>query len=92
MIHQPLKNEQGGTIGVINYMINNRLKEGTARVLRGNSFLTKEFVKQIKFKQKLFVTVLSFEEENIEEDYKSVIMNSYERMLLPSLDERYNIL
>jgi hypothetical protein len=92
MIHQPLKNEQGGTIGAIDYMINNRLKEGTARVLRGNSFLTKELVRQIKFKQKLFVTVLSFEEENIEEDYKSVIMNSYERMLLPSLDERYNIL
>ncbi|WP_428026854.1 hypothetical protein [Arcobacter sp.] len=92
MIHQPLKNKQGGTIGVIDYMINNRLKEGTARVLRGNSFLTKELVKQIKFKQKLFVTVLSFEEENIKEDYKSVIMNSYEGMLLPSLEERYNIL
>lgn len=42
MIHQPLPNSKGGTIEAINYMCNERLKDGTARVLRGNPNLTKK--------------------------------------------------
>lgn len=92
MIHQPLPNSKGGTIEAINYMCNERLKDGTARVLRGNPNLTKKIVQSIKFKQKLHVGVLSFEEANLDEDTKILIMNSFERVLLPKMKGRYNIL
>lgn len=92
MIHQPLGNSQGGTIEAINYMCNERLNDGTARILKGNANLTKKIVKSIKFKQKLHVGVLSFEESNIDDDYKIIMMNSFENVLLPAMDGRYNIL
>lgn len=83
MIHQPLPNSKGGTIEAINYMCNERLKDGTARVLRGNPNLTKKIVQSIKFKQKLHVGVLSFEEANLDEDTKILIMNSFEEYYYP---------
>lgn len=92
MIHQPLPNSKGGTIEAINYMCNERLNDGTARVLRGNANLTKKIVQSIKFKQKLHVGVLSFEEPNLDEDTKILMMNSFERVLLPQMQGRYNIL
>ncbi|KAB7886414.1 relaxase/mobilization nuclease domain-containing protein [Poseidonibacter ostreae] len=92
MIHQPLPNKMGGTIGAVDYMCNERISEGTARILKGNPELTKSIVKSITFKEKLLVGVLSFEETNIKEEYKIEIMNTFEYTLLPGMKSRYNIL
>lgn len=77
---------------IINYLLNHRVEEGTSRIIKGNSSLTKSILKHMKFKNKLYAGVLSFEEKNICEDVKDFIMNSFEKMLLPSLENRYNIL
>jgi len=92
MINQPLRNKKGGTNSVIDYICNERLKNGTARVLKGNPLLTKEIVKMILNKQKLLVGVLSFAESNLDEYKKIKIMDSFEKVLLPSMQGRYNIL
>jgi hypothetical protein len=92
MIHQPLANASGGTVEAINYMCNERITIGTAKVLKGNPNLTKSIVKSLSFKHKLAVGVLSWEEANIDESLKLIIMNSFEKILLPNMQGRYNIL
>ena len=93
MIHQPLKNKKGGTKGAVEYLLNEREQEGTARVLRGDSELTKEIIKSLEHrKQRATVGVLSFEEINIPEDVKFKIIDDFEKTLLPGMQGRYNIL
>lgn len=92
MIHQPFINKTGGSTAIVNYLCNERIQQKTARVLRGNPELTKKIINSIGFKQKLAAGVLAFEEKDIENDAKTAIMKSFENILLPGMQGRYNIL
>lgn len=87
------KGTAGGTPS-LDYLLNKqRVKNGTARILKGDESLTREIIKSLDFKQKACVGCLSFEEKNIDENTKKEIMESFENALLtPEMQGRYNIL
>lgn len=86
-------NKKGGSVKALDYLLNEREKNGTARVLVGDEQLTRNIINSISFKHKVCVGCLSFEEENIDEDLKYKIMEDFEKHLLPSLEsDQYNIL
>ena len=95
MIIKFFENKKGtGGIPSLDYLLNKqRVKNGTAKILKGDENLTREIIKSLDFKQKACVGVLSFEEKNISEDLKKEIMESFENALLtPEMQGRYNIL
>lgn len=93
MVVKFFSNKKGGSVKALDYLLNHREKNGTARVLIGDEQLTRNIINSISFRQKVCVGCLSFEEENINEDLKYKIMNDFEKHLLPSLDsDQYNIL
>lgn len=93
MVVKFFSNKKGGSSKAVNYLLNHREQEGTARVLQGDPYLTKQIINNIKFKQKTTVGCLSFEEQNISEEMKHQLIEDFERMLIPGLDKsRYNIL
>ncbi|HEF5091730.1 TPA: relaxase/mobilization nuclease domain-containing protein [Campylobacter jejuni] len=93
MICKFFKTQKGGGVSSINYMLNERVNQGTARVLKGDEFLTRELIKSMTQKHKTCVGVLSFEEKNIDENTKKEIMESFENALLtPAMKGNYNIL
>lgn len=74
-------------------MLNERVNQGTARVLKGDEFLTKEIIKSMTQKHKTCVGCLSFEEKNIDENIKKELIESFENALLTDeMKGRYNIL
>lgn len=93
MVVKFFSNKKGGSVKAIDYLLNEREKDGTARVLVGDEKLTRNIINSISFKHKVCVGCLSFEEQNIDEDLKYKIMSDFEKHLLPSLEtEQYNIL
>lgn len=93
MVVKFFSNKKGGSAKAVNYLLNHREQEGTARVLQGDPDLTRQIINDIKFKQKTTVGCLSFEEQNISEEMKHQLIEDFERMLIPGLDKsRYNIL
>ncbi|EMD5906396.1 relaxase/mobilization nuclease domain-containing protein [Campylobacter coli] len=93
MICKFFKTQTGGGVSAINYLLDKRVNQGTAKVLQGNEFLTRELIKSMTQKHKTCVGVLSFEEKNISEELKKEIMESFENALLtPEMKGRYNIL
>lgn len=93
MVVKFFSNKKGGSVKALDYLLNHREKDGTARVLIGNEQLTRNIINSIYFKQKVTVGCLSFEEQNIDEDLKYKIMKDFEKHLLPSLEtDQYNIL
>jgi hypothetical protein len=88
-----MPNQKGGSAKAIDYLLNNRTLEGTAKVIKGNEELTRSIIKTIERKQKVTVGVLSFEENTISEEQKHKIMKSFEKVLMPTMiKEEYNIL
>ena len=85
-------NKKGGSSKAIDYLLNEREQQGTARVLKGDPKLTREIINSIKYKQKTTVGCLSFEEKNISEDMKYQLIEDFEKHLLPGMQDRYNIL
>ncbi|WP_120982773.1 relaxase/mobilization nuclease domain-containing protein [Helicobacter pylori] len=87
-------NQGGGDgDGSVNYLLNERVKQGTARVLKGDANLTKSLLLSLTQKHKACVGCLSFEEPNIDESLKYELMESFENVLLTeSMQNRYNIL
>ncbi|WP_220955823.1 relaxase/mobilization nuclease domain-containing protein [Helicobacter pylori] len=87
-------NQGGGDgDGSVNYLLNERVKQGTARVLKGDANLTKSLLLSLTQKHKACVGCLSFEEPNIDESLKYELMESFENALLTeSMQNRYNIL
>ena len=85
-------NKKGGSSKAIDYLLNEREAQGTAKVLHGDPQLTKDLINSIQHKQKVTVGCLSFEEKNISEDLKYKLMADFENMLLPNMQDRYNIL
>ncbi|EAJ6089697.1 mobilization protein [Campylobacter coli] len=93
MICKFFKTRKGGGVSSVDYMLNERVDQGTAKVLQGDEFLTRELIKSMTQKHKTCVGVLSFEEKNISEELKKEIMESFENALLtPEMKGRYNIL
>ncbi|WP_187890404.1 relaxase/mobilization nuclease domain-containing protein, partial [Helicobacter pylori] len=87
-------NQGGGDgDGSVNYLLNERVEQGTAKVLKGNANLTKSLLLSLTQKHKACVGCLSFEEPNIEESLKYELMESFENALLTQeMQGRYNIL
>ena len=93
MVVKFFSNKKGGSVKALDYLLNHREKDGTARVLAGDEQLTRNIINSISFKHKVCVGCLSFEEHNIDEDLKYKIMSDFEKNLLPSLEsDQYNIL
>ncbi|AFX91952.1 hypothetical protein HPAKL117_07949 (plasmid) [Helicobacter pylori Aklavik117] len=87
-------NQGGGDgDGSINYLLNERVEQGTAKVLKGDPNLTKSLLLSLTQKHKACVGCLSFEESNINESLKYELMESFENALLTQeMQGRYNIL
>jgi len=86
-------NKKGGSIASINYLLNEREQEGTAKILKGDRDLTENIIKSISNKQKVTVGVLSFEERNLSNVQKEELMQEFEKTLFPGMSEnQYNIL
>lgn len=93
MVVKFFSNKKGGSTKALDYLLNHRKKDGTARVLIGDEQLTRNIINTISFKHKVCVGCLSFEEQNIDEELKYKIMSDFEKHLLPSLEsDQYNIL
>ncbi|MFP6123472.1 relaxase/mobilization nuclease domain-containing protein [Helicobacter pylori] len=87
-------NQGGGNgDGSVNYLLNERVEQGTAKVLKGDANLTKSLLLSLTQKHKACVGCLSFEEPNIDENLKHELIESFENALLTeSMQNRYNIL
>ncbi|GAA7869599.1 hypothetical protein HpBT032_15470 [Helicobacter pylori] len=87
-------NQGGGDgDGSVNYLLNERVEQGTAKVLKGDANLTKSLLLSLTQKHKACVGFLSFEESNINDGLKYELMESFENALLTeSMQNRYNIL
>ncbi|MGL2351151.1 relaxase/mobilization nuclease domain-containing protein [Helicobacter pylori] len=87
-------NQGGGDgDGSVNYLLNERVKQGTARVLKGDANLTKSLLLSLTQKHKACVGCLSFEEPDIDENLKHELIESFEKALLTEkMQGRYNIL
>ncbi|WP_187836343.1 relaxase/mobilization nuclease domain-containing protein [Helicobacter pylori] len=87
-------NQGGGDgDGSVNYLLNERVKQGTARVLKGDANLTKSLLLSLTQKHKACVGCLSFEEPDIDENLKHELIESFENALLTKkMQGRYNIL
>lgn len=87
-------NQGGGDgDGSVNYLLNERVKQGTAKVLKGDDNLTKSLLLSLTQKHKACVGCLSFEEPNIDESLKYELMESFENALLTQeMQGHYNIL
>lgn len=79
--------------GAVEYLLNERVEQGTARVLRGNSEITKQLIKENTNKLKYRSGCLSFEESFMIERDKKEIMDLFEQSTFAGLDkDQYNIL
>ncbi|GAA7990171.1 hypothetical protein HpMS52_14560 [Helicobacter pylori] len=87
-------NQGGGDgDGSVNYLLNERVEQGTAKVLKGDANLTKSLLLSLTQKHKACVGCLSFEESNINDGLKYELMESFENALLTQeMQWRYNIL
>ncbi|WP_169975925.1 MULTISPECIES: relaxase/mobilization nuclease domain-containing protein [unclassified Campylobacter] len=92
MLVKFFSNKQGGSISGINYLLNHRVKDQTARVLKGNEAITRNIVSNITKKQKLCMDCLSFEEKDIDLSLKQTIIDEFETLLFGNDKDRYNIL
>lgn len=95
MIVKFLSSKNGGGIGSVNYLLNERTQQGTARILKGNESQTRAIINQIQFKQKTTFGVLSFSEKaaDISDEIKQEIIKDFERHLLGDyMKERVNVL
>lgn len=94
MLVKFFENNKGGGVGSVYYLLNDRVQEGTAKLLRGDKELTLALINSIEFKHKVTFGSLNFTEKNLTDDVKTDIMNRFEKMLLAGLerDKNFNIL
>lgn len=94
MLVKFFENEKGGSVGSVYYLLNDRVQEGTAKLLRGDKEITLSLINAIEFKHKVTFGSLNFTEKNLPDKIKTDIMNRFEKMLLAGLerDKNYNIL
>ena len=87
MVVKFFSNKNGGSNKSIDYLLNHREKDGTAKVLSGDEQLTRNIINSISFKHKVCVGCLSFEEQNIDKNLKYKIMRDFEKHLLRHLSK-----
>lgn len=92
MLVKFFKNKNGGSVAGINYLLNHRVKDKTAFVLKGSEAVTRQIVSNMTKKQKLCMGCLSFEETDIDLDAKQKIIDEFETLLFGEYKERFNIL
>ena len=92
MVVKFFKTKNGGSTARIGYLLNCRVKDKTAFVLKGSEAVTRRIVYNITKKQKLCMGCLSFEESDIDLDTKQKIIDEFETLLLGRYKERFNIL
>lgn len=88
MLAKFFKNKNGGSVAGINYLLNHRVKDKTAFVLKGSEAVTRQIVSNITKKQKLCMGCLSFEESDIDLDTKQKIIDEFETLLFGKHKER----
>ena len=83
-----------GKKGPVEYLLNQRVKEGTAFTLRGNPQITKSLIRAIERKHKYLSGGLMFaKEEYITKEQKNEVMDEFEKVLFTGLESnQYNIL
>ena len=83
-----------GKKGPVEYLLNQRVKEGTAFTLRGNPQITKSLIRAIERKHKYLSGGLMFaKEEYITKEQKNEIIDEFEKVLFTGLESnQYNIL
>lgn len=87
------KQKGGNPLASIDYLLNERVNKGTARVLKGDENLTRAILKSFKSKDPACVGCLSFSEKDIKKEDKEAIIQDFENTLLtPEMQGRYNIL
>lgn len=94
MLVKFFENEKGGGVGSVYYLLNDRVQEGTAKLLRGDKEITLSLINAIEFKHKVTFGSLNLTEKNLPDKIKTEIMDRFEKMLLAGLerDKNYNIL
>ena len=92
MLVKFFKTKNGGSIAGINYLLNHRVKDGTAFVLKGSEAVARQIVSNMAKKQKLCIGCLSFEEADIDLDIKQKVIDEFETLLFGEYKERFNIL
>ena len=92
MLVKFFKTKNGGSIAGINYLLNHRVKDKTAFVLKGSEVVTRQIVSNMTKKQKLCIGCLSFEEADIDLDIKQRVIDEFEILLFGEYKERFNIL
>ena len=90
MLVKFFKTKNGGSISGINYLLNHRVKDETAFVLKGSEVITRQIVSNMTKKQKLCMGCLSFEESDIDLNVKQKIIDEFERLLFGEYKERFN--
>ena len=84
MLVKFFKTKNGGNTSGIGYLLNCRVKDKTAFVLKGSEAVTRQIVTAITKKQKL--------ESDIDLNVKQKIIDEFERLLFGEYKERFNIL
>lgn len=79
-------------LSAIDYLLNERVEQGTSRILAGNEALTRSIIKETPSKNKATCCCLSFEEADINEADKMQIIDDFFNTMLPELEGRYNSL
>ena len=94
MLVKFFENNKGGGVGSVYYLLNDRVQEGTAKLLRGDKELTLALINSIEYKHKVTFGSLNFTEKNLTDKIKTEIMDRFEKMLLAGLerDKNFNIL
>lgn len=60
MVVKFFANKKGGSTKAIDYLLNERVKQGTAKILQGDEKLTRQIINSLNFKHKVTVGCLSF--------------------------------
>lgn len=85
MLIKWFKYGSGDSTAAFNYLLNNRVEQGTSKVIRGSSFITKAITKSLKTKKKYKSGCLSFSETTITLKQQEYIMDLFEKILFPGI-------
>jgi len=92
MLIKFFKTNSGGGESGIDYLLNSRVADKTAYVIKGNEHVTRQIINNIENRQKTCIGCLSFEEDNIDKNVKKELIREFERILFGMYRERFNIL
>lgn len=92
MLVKFFKTNIGGGKSGIDYLLNGRVANKTAYVIKGNEYVTRQIINNIENRQKTCIGCLSFEEDNIDQNVKKELIREFERIMFGMYRERFNIL